>query len=155
ISLCPYANAQKRTAGTVEATDREKDGLIGPVRRVTVETAKIILKNGSPTEGPRVLREVATYDPRGNKIDNVAYPVAGTNMPGKEMYKYDNKGNIVEMELRSNDGTLLSKEFYKYVLDELGNWKQMTTSLAVFEDGKVSSEPVEVTYRTITYFYTQ
>jgi tetratricopeptide (TPR) repeat protein len=138
-----------------ELNDRERDGLIGPVRRVTVESAKVTVKNGLPTETKRVLREVTTYDPRGNKIDTVAYPIAGDTLPGKEQYKYDDKGNIVEMQLRSPDGRLLSKEFYKYQMDEVGNWKKMTTSLAVFQDGQLNEEPIEVTYRTITYFYSQ
>jgi tetratricopeptide (TPR) repeat protein len=148
---------QETTGGTTrhELNDREKDGLIGPVRRVTVESAKIIIKNGNVTEAPRVLREVTTYDPRGKKVDTVAYPIDGETLPGKEQYKYDDKGNIVEMQLRSSDGRLLSKEFYKYQMDEVGNWKKMTASLAVFQEGQLSDEPVEVTYRTITYFYSQ
>ncbi|HEY6122943.1 MAG TPA: TonB family protein [Pyrinomonadaceae bacterium] len=158
LGIVIQVSAQNRVVAapaSTESSDREKDGLLGPVRRVTVETAKVTFKNGSPVEGPRVLRAVMTYDPRGNKIDSLAYPVEGTSLPGKETYKYDDKGNIVEMELRGTDGAILSKELYKYVLDELGNWKQMTTSLAVFEDGKLSDEPVEVTYRTISYFYNQ
>jgi|SRR5882724_3672649 len=158
LSFVLQVSAQNKVVtapATSEITDREKDGLLGPVRRVTVESAKISFKNGSPVEGPRVLRAVTTYDPRGRKIDNLAYPVEGTTPPGKESYKYDDKGNIVEMELRGPEGSVLSKELYKYVLDELGNWKQMTTSLAVFEDGKLGDEPVEVTYRSITYFYGQ
>ncbi len=138
-----------------ELSDREKDGLIGPVRRVKVESAKITIKSGSATEGSRVLREVTSYDARGKKVDSVAYPVDGETLAGKEQYKYDEKGNIVEMQLRSEDGRLLSKEVYKYQLDEVGNWKKMITSLAIFQDGQASEEPVEITYRTITYFYGQ
>jgi tetratricopeptide (TPR) repeat protein len=140
---------------TSELSDRERDGLIGPVRRVTVESAKITIKNGAIVEGQRVLSAITTYDARGRKIDNTAYPIESTSLPGKERYKYDDKGNIIEMELRGPNGAILSKELYAYVLDELGNWKRMTTSLAVFQDGKLGDEPVEVTYRTITYFYSQ
>lgn len=154
LSLGSLVSGQQ-TAASSELSDRDRDGLIGPVRRITVESAKIIIKNGSATEGPRVLREVTTYDPRGKKIDSVAYPIDGETLPGKEQYKYDDKGNIVEMQLRSQDGRLLSKELYKYQMDEIGNWKKMTTSLAVFQEGSVSDEPVEVTYRSITYFYGQ
>ncbi len=142
-------------ASRIDVSDRERDGLTGPVRRVTVESAKITFKEATPSEGPRVLREVTTYDVRGKKIDSMAYPAEGGAVPGKERYKYDDKGNIIEMELVGADGSILSREHYKYVFDELGNWKQMTTSLAVFEDGKLSEEPVEVTYRNISYFYTQ
>jgi tetratricopeptide (TPR) repeat protein len=158
LALGGQVFGQKRNIAqtpTTELSDRERDGLVGPVRRVTVESAKIIFKNGKATEAPRMLREVTTYDPRGKKVDAVAYPIDGETLPGKEQYKYDDKGNIVEMQLRSQDGRLLSKEIYKYQLDEVGNWKKMTTSLAVFQDGKVSDEPLEVTYRMITYFYSQ
>jgi TonB family protein len=149
----------KHTSGNVAATqsttDREGDGLLGPVRRVVVESAKISVKNGEPAEGARVVRAITTYDRGGNRVDTVAYPVEGTTPPGKEQYKYDDKGNIIEMQLRGADGSILSRETYKYIFDQLGNWKQMTTSVATFENGKVGEEPVEITYRAITYFYSQ
>ncbi len=139
----------------VETSDRELDGLHGPVRRVRVETAKITVKEGTFTEGPRVLRETSTYDAKGRKIDSVAHPVEGSAVPGKEEYRYDDNGNIVEMTLRGDDGSILSKETYKYELDEMGNWKKMTSSVAIYENGKVVYEPIEVTYRTIAYYYGQ
>ena len=91
-----------------ESSSREQDGLNGPVRRVRVETAKMIVKEGNSVEGPRVLRGIATYDPLGKKIDSVAYPVEASNLLGKEQYRYDEKGNIVEMVLRGDDGSTLS-----------------------------------------------
>jgi TonB family protein len=153
LSLCGPVYAQK--AATAEQSDRERDGLLGPVRRVTIESAKITFKNGEGIEAPKVLRAVTTYDVNGKKIDSVAHPVEGTTVAGKEQYKYDAKGNIVEMQLRGPDGGILSKETYTYKFDELGNWKQMTTSITVFQEGKIGEEPIEVTYRTITYFYNQ
>ena len=59
------------------------------------------------------------------------------------------------MMVRGSDGSILSKEIYQYEFDNVGNWKKMNTSVAVYEDGKLSFEPVEVTYRTITYYYDQ
>ena len=115
----------------------------------------MIVKDGNSVEGPRVLRGVATYDPLGKKIDSVAYPVEASNLLGKEQYRYDEKGNIVEMVLRGDDGSTLSKETYEYEFDQIGNWKKMTSSIAVYENGKVSFEPIEVTYRTIAYYYGQ
>ncbi|HEX5601842.1 MAG TPA: tetratricopeptide repeat protein, partial [Pyrinomonadaceae bacterium] len=94
-----------------------------------------------------------TYDTTGRKIDFVAYPVEGGTAPGKEEYKYDDKGNIIEMTLRGNDGSMLSKEKYTYELDEFGNWKKMTTAIAIYENGTISYEPTQVTYRTLTYYY--
>src|ERR1044071_5715636 len=108
---------------------------------------------GVAVELPRSVIEVSTYDATGRKADFVAYPVEGATAPGKEEYKYDDKGNIIEMTLRGNDGSVLSQEKYTYELDEFGNWKKMTTAVAIYENGTISYEPTQVTYRTLTYYY--
>jgi TonB family protein len=160
VSFGQLAGAQEvaiRKTATPKATgdDRGQDGLNGPVRRVRIETAKIVVKDGKPIEGSRVVQGATTYDISGRRIDTVARPVEGSAPSGKQQYGYDDKGNITEMVVRGDDGSILSKETYQYEFDELGNWKKMTTSVAVYEDGKLSFEPVEVTYRTITYYYSQ
>jgi TonB family protein len=134
-------------------SDRENDGLVGPVRRVKTETAKITVnKNGQIVEGARVVIETASYDLKGNKTDNAYYLAAGAALTGKEVYKHDARGNVTEMVVYNNDGSVLSKEVYTYEYDAVGNWTKMTTSVAVVENGKISFEPTEVTYRTITYY---
>ncbi|MFL6333437.1 MAG: energy transducer TonB [Pyrinomonadaceae bacterium] len=137
------------------ATEREQDGLAGPVRRVKTETAKIIVKGGRPVEGERQVLETTTYDQKGNRVDNAYFLAAGGTLTGKEVYKYDERGNIVEMTLHNDDGTLLAKEVYTYEFDAVGNWVKMTTSVAMMEGGKVTFEPSEVTYRTISYYLDQ
>ncbi len=137
---------------TSATNDREQDGLVGPVRRVRTETARIATKNGKPVEGERVVLETATYDIRGNKVDTAYFLVAGATLTGKEVYKYDDKGNMTEMTLHNTDGSVLSKEAYAYEFDQVGNWMKMTTSVAILEGGKVTYEPTEVTYRSVAYF---
>jgi hypothetical protein len=56
------------------------------------------------------------------------------------------------MTLHNDDGSLLAKEVYTYEFDAVGNWVKMTTSVAMIEGGKVTFEPSEVTYRSISYF---
>jgi periplasmic protein TonB len=136
---------------TVES-DRVKDGLVGPVRRVRTEVVKLSGNEGRVTEGKRTLMETAAYDIKGNKIENQYYPVAGATLTGKETYKYDEKGNISEMTLLNDDGTLLSRENYKYEFDFAGNWNKMVTYVAVIDSGKLSFEPTEITYRSIMYY---
>jgi len=165
LSLCFFVlgvslsiEAQDKALSTsvsapAESNNRVQDGLNGPVRRVRLETAQILVKEGKPVEGRRQLRGIATYDPKGRKIDTVAYPVEGDSLTGKEQYLYDEKGNIIEMVVRDVDGSVLSKETYKYEFDSLGNWNKMTTSVALYENGNVSYEPTEVSYRTIAYYY--
>ena len=141
-----------KAASSNTENDRVRDGLAGPVRRVRTEVAKLANVAGKTEEGKRVLLETAAYDVNGAKIQNQYFPIAGSSLTGREVYKYDDKGNISEMTLLNADGSLLSKETYKYEFDSVGNWVRMTTAVAVVESGKVEFEPTEVTYRTIFYY---
>ena len=142
---------QPQPAVAVES-DRIRDGLVGPVRRMRTELVKLASQDGKLIEGKRALLEVVAYDLKGNKTENQYFPVAGGNLTGKEVYKYDDKGNISEMTLLNADGSLMSKETYKYEFDFAGNWNKMTTSVAVVDGGKFTFEPSEITYRAIMYY---
>jgi periplasmic protein TonB len=158
------ANAQAQSNLTVKSTgpqptpaaaietDRIRDGLVGPVRRVRTEVVKLSNESGKVAEGKRAVLEVVSYDIKGAKVENQYFPIAGATLTGKEVYKYDDKGNISEMTMLNADGSLLSKEVYKYEFDFAGNWNKMTTAVAVIEGGKMSFEPTEVTYRSIMYY---
>ena len=139
-------------AGPAVESDRSRDGLIGPVRRVRTEVAKLLTADGRPSEGKHQVVEVTAYDIKGNKIENQYFPIPGATLTGKEVYKYDEKGNISEMTLLNPDGTLLSKETYKYEFDFAGNWNKMTTSVAMVDSRGITFEPTEVTYRSIMYY---
>ena len=133
-------------------SDRSRDGLTGPVRRVRTEVAKLSTADGRQAESKHTLVEVVAYDIKGNKIENQYFPIAGATLTGKEVYKYDEKGNISEMTMLNPDGTLLSKEIYKYEFDFAGNWSKMTTSVAVVDSRGITFEPTEITYRSIMYY---
>jgi TonB family protein len=139
--------------GSGSDSDRARDGLTGPVRRVRTEVVKLSNATGKSVEDQkRVLLETAEYDVKGIKTQNQYFPVSGATLTGREVYKYDDKGNISEMTLLNADGSLLSKEVYKYEFDTIGNWTKMTTAVAVVGNGKIEFEPTEVTYRTIFYY---
>jgi TonB family protein len=139
--------------GPGSESDRGRDGLLGPVRRVRTEVVKLSAAGGKTVEdSKRILLETAEYDLKGVKTQNQYFPIEGATLTGRESYKYDEKGNISEMTLVNADGSLVSKEVYKYDYDPVGNWVKMTTSVAVVENGKISFEPSEVTYRTIFYY---
>jgi tetratricopeptide (TPR) repeat protein len=144
--------ASARPAISVLDSTKDQDGLVGSVRRVKTETARIEVKDGRPVEGPPQLVELTTYGIKGNRIENTSYPIAGS-LVGKEEYKYDKRGNITEMTLRDDRGAIVSREAYSYEFDKFGNWTRMVTSLVVFENGELKREPVEVTYRTLTYYF--
>jgi TonB family protein len=140
------------TSAATTESDRVQDGLVGPVRRIKTETARLSNSAGKSVEEKRIVLESAAYDIKGRKIENAYFPIAGAALTGREAYKYDDKGNISEMTLRGADGSLVSREVYKYEYDFAGNWTKMTTSVAVVDGGKLSFEPTEVTYRTIMYY---
>ena len=153
-NLTAKAGSAPATSPAVES-DRSRDGLIGPVRRVRTEIAKLTTAEGRQAETKPVVVEIVAYDIKGNKIENQYFPIAGATLTGKEVYKYDEKGNISEMTMLNADGTLLSKETYKYEFDFLGNWNKMTTSVAVVDSRGITFEPTEVTYRSIMYYLDQ
>jgi TonB family protein len=147
------SSLQPKASVNAEENDRARDGLVGPVRRIRSEVVKVVTTDGNVVEaGKRVLLEAAEYDLKGAKTVNQYFPVNASTPTGREVYKYDDKGNISEMTLTGADGSLISKEVYKYEYDSLGNWTKMTTSVAVVENGSITFEPTEVTYRTISYY---
>src|SRR5215216_6065337 len=147
-----HTNVSARPAITVLDSTKDQDGLLGSVRRVKTESARIELKDGRPVEGPTQLLEITTYGIKGNRLENTSYPTGGA-VAGKEEYKYDERGNITEMTIRDDHGSIVSREAYSYEFDKFGNWTKMVTSLVVFENGELKREPVEVTYRTVTYYF--
>jgi YD repeat-containing protein len=136
-------------------SDKEQAGLSGPVNRVRTETAKLFLRSGKLVEGERELFESTTYDPQGGRVDNSYFLVSSNAQTGKEEYAYDDRGNVSEMTLRDNNNNILGKEVYDYEYDAVGNWVKMLTSTVVYEEGRVSTRPTEVTYRTISYYFDQ
>jgi len=152
-NLSAKANNLRPATSGGEDSDRVRDGLRGPVRRIRTEVVKVIMVDGKLADnGKRALLETSEYDLKGAKIQNQYFPVSGSTPTGRETYKYDDKGNISEMTLMGTDGSLISKETYNYDYDSLGNWVKMTSSVAVVENGRISFEPSEVTYRTIFYY---
>src|SRR5215213_7237705 len=135
IGLSAAASAQSNLtakAGNAPAvtpvveSDRSRDGLIGPVRRVRTEIARLTAADGRQAESKPVVVEIVAYDIKGNKIENQYFPIAGATLTGKEVYKYE--------------------------FDFLGNWNRMTTAVAVVDSRGVTFEPTEVTYRSIMYY---
>jgi hypothetical protein len=145
-------SSQRTSSITLLDNDRDQDGLIGPVNQLRTETAKLINRSGKLVEGPRQLMELTTYDAVGAKIESAYYLVQGSTTAGREEYEYDNKGNMTGMTLRAADNSILSKESYKYEFDAVGNWTKMIASSVSLDTGKPTTRPVEVTYRTITYY---
>ncbi|HEX7176180.1 MAG TPA: hypothetical protein VF240_13040 [Pyrinomonadaceae bacterium] len=134
-------------------SDRGKDGLLGPVRRVRTEVARLDTGVTASAEGPRSLLEITVYDVGGKRIANRTHPVAVAGAGGGgETYEYDERGQLQATVVKDEAGAFLSRTVYSYEYDTAGNWVKMTASVAVSEAGAEMLEPVEVTYRVITYY---
>jgi hypothetical protein len=151
----PSPNLAQPGALTPLGSDRETDGLSGPVNRVRTEVARLSLESGKLAEGPRQLLELTSYDPKGKRIANSYYLVPGDAQAGREEYAYDDRGNVRETTRRDDSGKILSKEVYTYEYDALGNWTKMVASTVVYEGGRLTEQPAEITYRTINYYFDQ
>jgi len=57
-------------AGPAVESDRSRDGLIGPVRRVRTEVAKLSTADGRQAESKHQVVEIVAYDIKGAKIEN-------------------------------------------------------------------------------------
>jgi YD repeat-containing protein len=99
-----------RPAITVLDSTKEQDGLLGSVRRVKTETAKIELKDGAPVEGPPQLVESPPTESKEIALKTLLSHRGGS--VGKEEYKYDERGNITEMTVRDDRGSIVSREAY-------------------------------------------
>jgi TonB family protein len=126
-----------------------------------------------PPTSKKVLKHVFKYDAKGNRTEDAVYAEDGT-LFSKDVYVFDSKG--MNIEVRSFDsqreirrvsftydskamiatqsffepiGKLVEKRSYTHELDAQGNWIKQTAS-RILNNGKL--EPLEVTYRTISYY---
>ncbi|HEX2641259.1 MAG TPA: hypothetical protein VHL50_11825, partial [Pyrinomonadaceae bacterium] len=74
-NLTAKAGAAPAVNAPVES-DRSRDGLVGPVRRVRTEVAKLVMTDGRVGEAKHVLVELTAYDIKGNKVENQYFPIA-------------------------------------------------------------------------------
>ncbi|MDQ1593249.1 MAG: Gram-negative bacterial TonB protein C-terminal [Pyrinomonadaceae bacterium] len=153
-SLRPQSRSDDRRSVSplkILNSNRQQDGLRGPVRRLRTEVAKVAFGADGPVEGRRSLLELTAYDTSGKRVDNKTYPVVSSTL-GQETHEYDDQGHLLRTTVRNERGVVLGRTEYSYEFDAAGNWVKMTSSVVVSEAGRQRLEPVEVTYRTIVYY---
>src|SRR5262245_27075279 len=92
------ATAQKKS-------QREQDGLVGPVRTVRIERAQLLNEAGKYIEGPRTLSDTMIYDAEGRLLESADY-LPGGAPDTKSTYKYDSKGKEIEYAHYIHDGLI-------------------------------------------------
>jgi len=97
-----------------------------------------------------IAKVVSVYDANGLRTERRMYTRQG--LFARRTYSYGSDGNPTEEAEYDPKGGLVGKQGYSYELDSSGNWIKRITSSHGTSNGKPVSEPVAVTYRTITYY---
>ena len=109
VAVAGHSGAQQRKS------DLEHAGLLGKVKTVKVEEARLSNKSGKPVEGKRVQLETQSYGENGMLAKSVRID-AGQR--GDYFYSYDASGNRLEL-VRSSVSSSHVKTEFKY--DANGN----------------------------------
>jgi hypothetical protein len=102
VALAGHSGAQQKK------TDLEHAGLLGKVKTVKVEEAKISNKSGKPVEGKRVQVETQNYGENGMLTKSVRID-AGAR--GDYFYSYDASGNRLELIRNATSSSHVKTEF--------------------------------------------
>jgi YD repeat-containing protein len=109
-ALCAGAQAQNKI-------ERERGGLLGPVRSARAEAEEQTPGDGKTAGGRRVPLYSVTYDARGNTVERAEFNWDGS--PSRKLvYTYDGQGR--ETGYEEYTGALASPRRHVYVLDERG-----------------------------------
>src|SRR5215468_5205090 len=103
------------TVSAKKKSDREIDGLRGPVKAVRIEIISLD-KDGKPDEHGRWLSRLTSYDAKGNKTEDETFFCFGGCSYGKYTYQHDSAGNLIEQSHQL--GPTVYKRTYFY--NEIG-----------------------------------
>ena len=92
--------------------------LYGDVDSVTITNYKLTDKFGELVKDRIINKDVYKFNLRGDVVEMIGYNSDGSLM-GKILHKYDSQGNMIESTGYYSDGSLMEKYLYKY--DSQGN----------------------------------
>jgi antitoxin component YwqK of YwqJK toxin-antitoxin module len=93
-------------------------------------------------------RIINSYDTAGRLSQQILYGADGS-VTWRMSYAYDSKGNLAEQWQYRLGSFLISHRTYSYEFDSAGNWSRETIAEELSE---TCSKPMEIVYRTITYY---
>lgn len=117
--------AVSQAASQSNKSDRERMGLLGPVKSVTTETE-------SPGK-PRTKIQTAIFNATGKKIEEINYSESGA-IANRVTFTYDARGNLIEERRFDINGAGLGKIKFHY---DAGG--RETQRLSYSADGQLSS----------------
>ena len=130
------------TGTAVSQTDRERDGLKGPVKMVRVRQVTLVSENGLQTQAPVTLVSVVTYDQSGRKTEIALYD-RDNILSRRLVYDYD-----PETKTRSGLTTYNSQNVVvRKVTDKYGaNGFMFSSRIQTFNDDGTLYKRTEVTF---------
>jgi antitoxin component YwqK of YwqJK toxin-antitoxin module len=143
------------SAGRPTEEDEYKDGALFSKEVVSYDSNGNRLEStqynadGSLLDGPKhPARYVYTYNSAGLLMEQTQTDASGS-VVWKLTYAYDDHQNMTEHSTYRQGTTLISHRTFAYRYDSTGNWTRQTVS----EDfTNTCSHPMQVRYRTITYY---
>ncbi len=137
-----------------EVSDRERDNLRGPVRRVKAEVLLLRLAPGRIEESPAYLYEVSLYDESGRRVETDRREIPFVDPPdGRVIDKKNERGDLYERAAYDESGVAVRRESTIYTSDAWENWIEARTFLLLTEGGKQTLEPLRLRRRVLAYFY--
>ncbi len=134
-------------------SDREREGLQGPVRRVRTEVSIVNSQAGRPVESPRFLISSSTFSATGRLIAAEFYPLPAPIIEDyAELVTLNERGDPQVREFYDADGALVRRERYAYEYDERGNWTTRAESIDIEENDRSTAELVRRAHRAISYY---
>ncbi len=176
ISL-PACNSSQPPDTAQNLTDRERDGLVGPVKAVLTDDVILAEQNGQWLEIQQA-SSTSIYDESGKRTLQTPFRIAAPggyaitphdamfnpqakrqrveepapNTGGKWFKNYDDKGYLIEATRHDVSGKRVESFSVTYEFDDVGNWIKRRTRRST-ESGQTSpSQPDEASYRHIVYF---
>lgn len=129
----------------VSQTNRERDGLKGPVKTVRVRQVTLVSENGLQTEAPVSLVSVVTYDQSGRKTE-IAFYDRENLLSRRHVYDYD-----PETKTRSGLTTYNSQNVVvRKVADKYGpNGFKVSSQIQAFNEDGTLYKRTEVTFGSL------
>jgi hypothetical protein len=98
-----------------QKSDKERDGLFGPVDIVRREGGFFDEKNGKYVESERYHIQTVKYARNGRKLHQTLIGICGNDLPRKPTF--DDKGNMTEEAIYYPDGSVWGRYVHKYDLE--------------------------------------
>lgn len=113
-----------------QISDREKNGLVGPVKSVHVEMESNLLGQSTVSQ-----QYTEIFDERGNLIERIKFSSPNEQYPSEKWgFVYDSKGNILERRYYGSDEIIVRKDQYAYTNEASGKQTEII-SYAYGADG--------------------